>query len=215
MKRAWVFFTFCLIGLLTACTIVPIEEMAQIRQSETFDPVSYVDGIWEERVVPTILEKAVDLPVVLTAIGNNLEDAGEDYATISQSGALNFVVRGQGVVQSVNTESRNGTAVLQIEDYNGPITVILQVGPLIRGDGVRDGVGFISFGDFREQTEFGQVARELNQRIANEVVIGLDLESLVGKPVAFNGVFTIRTTNQTDIDLSEIVITPVLLDVGG
>jgi predicted lipoprotein len=214
MKKAWVLFTFCLIGLLAACTIVPIEEMEQIRQSETFDPVSYVDGIWEERVVPTILEKATDLPTVLTAIGENLEDAGEDYATISQSGALNFVVRGQGVVHSVNTESRNGTAVLQIEEYNGPITVILQVGPLIRGDGVRDGVGFISFGDFREQTEFGQVARELNQRVANEVVAGLDLENLAGKPVSFSGVFTIRTTNQTDINLSEIIITPVLLEIG-
>jgi predicted lipoprotein len=215
MKRAWVLFSFCLLGLLAACTIVPIAEVEQIRQSETFDPVSYVDGIWAEQVVPTMLEKATDLPIVLAAIATNLEDAGEDYATISQSGALNFVVRGQGVVQSVNTESRNGTAVLQIEGYDGPITVILQVGPLIRGDGVRDGVGFINFGDFREQTEFGQVARELNQRVADEIVSGLDLDNLAGKPVAFNGVFTIRTTNQTNIDLSEIVITPVLLEVDG
>ncbi|MBK8986662.1 MAG: DUF2291 domain-containing protein [Chloroflexi bacterium] len=215
MKRVWVLLSVCLINLLAACTIVPIEEMQQLQQSETFDPVSYVDGIWAERVVPTILEKATDLPTVLAAIESDLVDAGEQYATISQSGALNFVVRGQGVVESVSTESRNGTAVLQIEDYNGPITIILQVGPLIRGDGVRDGVGFINFGDFREQTEFGQVARELNQRVANEVVNSLDLENLVGQPVAFNGVFTIRTTNQTNIDLSEIVITPVLLDVGG
>ena len=36
--------------------------------SETFDPATYVDGIWTDQVVPTILEKAQDLPTVLQAI---------------------------------------------------------------------------------------------------------------------------------------------------
>ncbi len=124
---------FLLLGLLlAACTIVPIEEMAQIQQSEVFDPVTYVDGIWENQVVPIIQEKAQDLPTVLGAIESNLTQAGDQYATISQSGALNFVVKGQGTVTEVSTESRNGTAVLQIDGYDGP--VVQHVGEL--GDGV-------------------------------------------------------------------------------
>lgn len=215
MRRIWFGWALLLIGVLTACTIVPIAEIEAIKQSETFDPVTYVDGIWAERVVPTILEKAVDLPTVLTAIEADLADAGATYATISPSGALNFVVRAQGTVTAVDTESRNGTAELQIAGYSGPATVILQVGPLVRGDAIRDGVGFISFGDFKDQTEFGQVSKELNRRVT-EVVIGeLDLTSLTGKQVTFDGVFTIRTTNQTTIDLSEVVITPIVLDVEG
>lgn len=208
-------FSFLLVGILTACTIVPIEEMAQIQESETFDPVTYVDSIWESQVVPTIVEKAQDLPTVLTAIESDLTQAGDEYATISQSGALNFVVKGQGTVTSVDTESRNGTAVLQIDGYNGPVSVVLQIGPLVRGDGVRDGVGFIEFGHFKEQTEFGQVSKELNQRVADDVLSGLDLSTLVGKSVSLDGVFTIRTTNQTNIDLSEVVITPIILTVEG
>lgn len=215
MRRIWFGWALLLIGVLTACTIVPIAEIEAIKQSETFDPVTYVDSIWAERVVPTILEKAVDLPTVLTAIEADLADAGATYATISPSGALNFVVRAQGTVSRVDTESRNGTAELQIAGYSGPATVILQVGPLVRGDAIRDGVGFISFGDFKDQTEFGQVSKELNRRVT-EVVIGeLDLTSLTGKQVTFDGVFTIRTTNQTTIDLSEVVITPIVLDVEG
>ncbi len=204
-----------LAALLSGCTVVSIEEVKQTQASETFDPVHFVDGIWESQVVPTLSKKAADaeLAAVLNAITGNLKVAGEKYATISQSGALNFVVHGQGSVQSVDTTSRNGTAVIQSEGYRGPVKIILQIGPLVRGDGVRDGVGFIKFGDYKDQTQFGQVSKELNRRVADTVLAKLDLANLKGKSITFDGVFTIRTTNQTNIDLSEVVITPVVLSV--
>lgn len=213
MQGKVIALSLVLIGLLTACTIVPIEQVQQIQESETFDPVTYVDGIWASQVVPTIVEKAVDLPTVLLALESDLATAGKDYATAAQSGALNFVVRGQATIQSVDTASRNGTALLTVDGYNGPVAIILQIGPLVRGDGVRDGVGFIAFGSFKDQTEFGQVSKELNRRVTELVIGNLDLASLLGKQISFDGVFTIRTTNQTTIDLSEVVITPVVLSV--
>lgn len=200
---------------LSACTIVPIEEMEQLEASEEFDPATYVDGIWESQVIPAIVENAEELPKVLVAMQADLNGAGETYATVSASGAYNFVVKGQGTIESVDTESRNGTAVLSIDGYNGPVTVILQVGPLIRGDGIRDGAGFIEFGDFKDQTEFGQVSRELNKRVAEDVIGDVDLTTLAGQTINFTGVFTIRTTNQTNIDLSEITIAPIVFELGG
>jgi predicted lipoprotein len=92
------------------------------------------------------------------------------------------------------------------------------IGPRLPSDetSVRDAVGFIKFGDFREQTEFGKVARELNQRVIQDVLDGLDRENLAGKSVSFYGAFTIRTFNAPgDIDVSEIVVAPVQLEVGG
>lgn len=203
------------ITLLAACTIVPIEQVEQMQASEQFDPALFVDGIWAEQVVPTLVDNAQPLPTVLDAIDADLAQAGSQYAVESQSGALNFLVSGGGTVASVDTESRNGTAVVEVDGYDGPATIILQVGPLIRGDGIRDGVGFIQFGDFTDQTEFGQVSRELNSRVSEEIVGDLDLASLPGSAITFSGVITVRTTNQTDIDLSELVITPISLDVGG
>jgi predicted lipoprotein len=200
---------------LSACTIVPIAEIEQIKQSEAFDPATFVDGVWENQVIPTIVDRAEELPKVLVAMQADLAGAGESYATVSASGAFNFVVKGQGTIESVDTESRNGTAVVTVDGYNGPVKVIVQVGPLIRGDSIRDGVGFIQFGDFKDQTEFGQVSRELNKRVTENVLGSIDLATLAGKTVNFSGVFTVRTTNQTNIDLSEITIAPVVFEVGG
>lgn len=214
--RKWIFCLLAVLFLgLSGCTIVPIEEIEQIRASEAFDPTTYVEGIWESQVVPAIVENAKNLPEVLEALEGDLNEAGETYATISASGTLNFVVQGQGTIESVDTESRNGTAVVTIDGYSGPVQVIIQVGPLIRGDSIRDGAGFIAFGDFKDQTEFGQVSRELNSRAAEDVLGDVDLTSLAGKSVTFIGVFTVRTTNQTNIDLSEVTIAPVVFDVGG
>jgi predicted lipoprotein len=200
---------------LSACTIVPIAEIEQIKQSEAFDPATFVDGVWENQVIPTIVDRAEELPKVLVAMQADLAGAGASYATVSASGAFNFVVKGQGTIESVDTESRNGTAVVTVDGYNGPVKVIVQVGPLIRGDSIRDGVGFIQFGDFKDQTEFGQVSRELNKRVTENVLGSIDLATLAGKTVNFSGVFTVRTTNQTNIDLSEITIAPVVFEVGG
>jgi predicted lipoprotein len=214
MNKKTIWLGLLVILVLSGCKIVPIEEMEQIQQSEEFDPVTYVDGIWESQVIPTLVESAVDLPLVLTDIQADLDAAGEDHA-VAVSGGYNFPVKGTGTIISVDDESRNGTAVLQLDDYDGPMTVIVQVGPLIRGDAIRDGVGFISFGDFREQTEFGQVSRELNNRVSSDVIGERDLKALEGKQLDFSGVFTVRTTNQTNIDLSEITITPITFDVSG
>ena len=46
-------------------TVVTIEDVEQTVQDEAFDPVAYVDGIWESRVLPTFNEEAVELSEVL------------------------------------------------------------------------------------------------------------------------------------------------------
>ena len=44
-----------------AFTVVPIAQVEQQKISEAFDPVKYVDGIWDSKILPTINEKAVNL----------------------------------------------------------------------------------------------------------------------------------------------------------
>jgi len=213
MRKLIVLLSLGLLLGISACTIVPIEEIEQLEASEEFDPAAFVDGIWEDQVIPAILENTSDLPLVLTALQANLDTAGSQYGVERSSGGYNFPVKGQGTISSVDTESRNGTAIVTLDGYNGSTEVVIQVGPLIRGDAIRDGVGFIQFGDFKEQTEFGKVSRELNSRVAEEIVGDIDLESLAGKTISFSGVFTVLTTNQTNIDLSSVTITPMEFEV--
>lgn len=204
--------TLCTALVLTSCTIVSIEELEAAEQSAEFDPKRYVDGIWESQVIPTAFDKAVDASIVLAAIDVDLEKSGETHG-LFVGGSYNFTVKGQGNVIAVDTESRNGKMTIALDGYSGPATVILQIGPSIRGDALRDSGGFIEFGQFKDQTEFGKVSRELNKRVVQNVIGDLDTTTLVGKTASFHGVFAISTTNQTNIDLSTFTLTPIVLDV--
>ena len=60
---------------------------------------------------------------------------------------------------------------------------------------VRDGAGFIEFGDFREQTEYGKVASEINKRIVRDVIEPSAEATSSASPSRFLGAFTMRTFN--------------------
>ena len=46
-------------------TVVPIAEVEAMKAAEEFDAVTFVAGIFDSRVVPTVQEQAVDLATVL------------------------------------------------------------------------------------------------------------------------------------------------------
>jgi predicted lipoprotein len=106
---------------------------------------------------------------------------------------------------------------IQPVGYEGTIKVLVYLGPRIPSDetSIRDGVGFINFGDFKEQTEYGKVGAEINKRVVSQVFTGLDKEQLVGKTVTFYGAMTIRTFNLVNIDLNKVTIVPVKIEVKG
>ena len=222
------FLSLVLMFTLAACsvaTVVPIAEATRIAQGGEFDAESFVESQWPE-VRSTILENSVDLSTVLTAFApdadgratkDHLQQVADQYGTTTDGQAHVFMVKGTGVVTAVDTESSRGSMEIALDGYDGPINVSFSIGPRIPSDesSVRDAVGFIRFGDFREQTEFGKVARELNQRVADEVLAGLDRENLMGKTITFHGAFTIRTFNAPgDIDVGAISVTPVQLELG-
>lgn len=205
-------------------TVVPIQEVEELKQSEAFDPVAWVDGTWASKLLPTIVERAVDLPVILnemrpdasgTTPKDSLVEIAQEYGLTTAGEAHVYMVKGRGQVVSLDTSSSAGTLELRLEGYNGPITTKLYVGTRIPADetSVRDAVGFITFGDFREQTEFGKVGSEINRRVLREVLAPLDKDTLQGKTIAFYGAFTIRTFNLISINLSEIKIVPVQVEI--
>lgn len=207
-----------------AFTVVPIEEMEQAKQSEAFDQVAYVDAIWESEVLPTIIDNSVDLSMLLSLIEpdergyvakDQLIEVTNQFGLITVGEAHVYKVKGRGKVVSVDTASRKGILELALDNYTGPVKVNIYIGPLIPSDNssVRDSVGFINFGDFKEQTEYGKVGAELNNRVVDQVLSRLDRESLEGKTLSFHGAFTIRTFNLIEIDLQEINIVPVTVNV--
>ncbi len=206
-------------------TVVSIADAEKAVQNEAFDPVTYVDGIWDSKLLPTFNEKAVELSTILSEIeldagGTASKDAltaiAEHYGLITVGEAHVYMVKGSGVIVSVNAETSLGTAEVALDGYDGPVKALLYIGSRIPSDdtSVRDAVGFITFGDFKEQTEYGKVATEINKRVLATVLGDIDKNRLVGKPLSFKGAFTIRTFNLIQIDVKQISIVPVEIELG-
>lgn len=209
-----------------AFTVVPIAQVEQQKLSEAFDPVKYVDGIWESKIISTINSKAVNLSEILNAMQPNAQGiAAKDelikvankFGLITVGEAHVYMVKGEGKVISVDAKTSLGVMEIQPVGYDGPIKVQVYVGSRIPSDetSVRDATGFVNFGDFKEQTEFGKVGAEINKRVATQVFTNLDKDQLVGKTVSFTGAMTIRTFNLVNIDLKKITIVPIKIEVKG
>ena len=206
-------------------TVVTIEEAEDTVLSEEFNPVTYVDGIWDSRLIPAFNDKTIELSRILvemepdangTAPKDDLIAIANQYGLITVGEAHVYMVKGSGTIVSVDAESSIGTAEVKIDGYDGPIKTLLFIGTRIPSDNtsIRDAVGFISFGDFKEQTEYGKAATEINKRVLTDVLDVIDRENLVGKTISFKGAFTIRTFNLIQIDVSELNIVPIEFELG-
>lgn len=225
-KKRWIAGVLAagFIALLPSSIVIVDEgELSAQVESQRFDPVSFVDDVWESRLLPAFESDAQDLATVLAAIevdssGNGdkeqLAEVTNEYGTITVGEAHIYLLRGTGTVTEV---SDRGLATIALDGYDGPIEVQIYMGARIPSDetSVRDGVGFIEFGDFKTQTEYGQVAAEINARITNEVLAPLLDSDLTGTKISFLGSISIRTFNLVQIDLSAIRVVPVQITKEG
>lgn len=207
---------FLVVALLFGFTVVSEEEEEAFNVE--FDPAAYVDGVWDN-VRTTIKDEAVDLAAILTRLEPDaegempkeaLEPIVEEYGLVTPGDAHVYAVTSTGTVTDVDTEGLTRTMGLQVDGYDGPVDVRVYIGMRIPSaeTAVRDAPGLIRFGDFKEQTEYGKVASEINKR----VVAGLaetDFESLEGQQVQVTGATMMRTQNLIEIPVGELTIVPV------
>jgi predicted lipoprotein len=234
MKKSWLISLAVVIIVAVLCyliwplafTVVPIAEVEQVQKSEAFDPVVYVDKIWDSKIIPTINEKAVDLSLIMGemkpdsngfAEKDDLIAIAQKYGLITVGEAHVYMVKGTGQVVNVDTSSSTGIMEIQLDGYTGSVKVLIYIGPRIPSDetSVRDAVGFINFGDFKEQTEYGKAGAEINKRIIAQVLTPLNKDQLQGKTITFYGALTIRTFNLINIDLKKVTIVPIKIEVKG
>jgi predicted lipoprotein len=219
-----VLLLFVLIGRY-GFTIAKIADEEKVAQSLVFNPAAYVDGIWENKLIPAYNQKAVDLSKILTEIqpdadGTASKDSlvaiAKKYGLVTVGESHVYMVKGSGKIVNVNAETSVGTAEVTLDGYSGPIKVMLYIGTRIPSDdtSVRDAVGFITLGDFKDQTEFGKAGSEINQRIITQVLDPLDRNTLMDKTISFTGAFSIRTFNLIKINIQKINIIPVQVQLG-
>jgi predicted lipoprotein len=176
--------------------------------STTNDANAFVEPIWNSKVIPTILAKAVDALVLLPEIRANPEAAGQKYGRREATNPFNYLIKGSGKVTQVNTESRAGTMTVEIGNDSNHETINLQIGPVVIGTALRDATGLVSFNQFTNQIDYAGVSKEMNLRALKDALAGRDPANFAGKTIQFLGAFTFDPKSTTPVR-----VTPVKLAI--
>jgi predicted lipoprotein len=171
MSRAWLAASL----LLSSCvpwTVRPIEKDGGLSKDRAFDANTYVESIWDSKVMPAVAG-AADLAGLLRGRREDLPAA--------------FLVKGAGRVLRVDTASRTGLMLIDLAPYDGRADAALQIGPVLRGTALRDALPFIQFSQFVNQLEFARVGNALNDRVWKRALAELSKDGLTGAMATFAG----------------------------
>ena len=176
--------------VLTACHVVTDTELAAIRsQGQHHGPDAA--QILDSQLVPYADKNAKPAALVVGALEQNFDSACKQYG-FRQSDAFpcSFWIRVQGKVTRIDDSSRVGKAYIELTQAAGgePVDVVLQMGPVIVGTGVRDGFPGIKYSDFDDQTKFAVFGQEINKLVVARVQRSLKLK--VGDPVDVAAVYS-------------------------
>ncbi len=180
----------CLAILLAACTVVdldsdgnpiiPADPSAGPDYSNQ-TPAQIAQSLWASKILPAAHGQALDWTALKQAQGK-----------LNPTENKSVYVKFTGKISALDTEGleRNLTAIVNGEQ------VSLQLGPIIKGNAVRDAAGFIRFEDFKNQVQFAQVARALNKQALSGLP-ALDA-GWIGQNAEILAAFTLRPDGLAD-----------------
>ncbi len=176
-------------------TYVPSGETASAGAGgkAAFDKQTFVDGIWQSKVLPAIDTDAVDATTLLPALAADQEAASKQYGSQAGTGSpFAFLVRGTGTVTKVDEDSPSHPVTVKVDGLEGKdSTVQVVTGPVIAGTALRDAVKFIKFSDFTNQLDYADAGTGLNDKVKSDVLAKVSAKDLVGKKVDFAGAFSL------------------------
>jgi predicted lipoprotein len=187
------------------CKILPIVSKEEAAQQK-FNGVDYVAKLWDAEVIPVVRDQAHPIEAVLSAVEGGLDKAGPEFGhrPAEEGSPWSFVVKGTATIKEKNTTSRAGTVLTA----KGPVPVTIQIGPVIKGNSLRDAMPFINFQNFTNQLEFAEVGRAFNTRVTNELKAAIDALA-PGQTIDYAGTFSLNTASD------KILLTPVLIGPAG
>ncbi len=170
--------------------------------------IEFADANYETVVVPAVEKSAHPLGDLLTALAADPNAAGEEFGKREDEGKpYSFATEVEGTV----VEGLFGEIGLDVQGLPAGLTVGIAIPPLGSNTAIRDAGTDLTFGDFVNQTEYQNVAIELNKKVAEAVYGSVDPKSLIGKKVTVVGAFT--WVSKTGAAIDHVTILPVSLEV--
>lgn len=191
------------------CKILPIVSKEEAA-AQKFNGADYVGKLWDSEVVPVMRDKAFPIAEVIDAIEGGLDKAGPAFGhrPAEEGSPWSFIVKGTATIKEKNTTSRAGVALIDVTTSKGVISVTIQIGPVIKGNSLRDAMPFINFQNFTNQLEFAEVGRAFNARMLTELQPAIDALA-AGQTVDFSGTFSMNSA------ADKILLTPVVIAPAG
>ena len=157
--------TILLVAILRPWSVRSIKD----DKPPEFDPAAFAETAWP-RLVRESAHTTIDVSEIATVAGT--------------SPAAARIVKGTGVVSAIDRRSRVGVMLVRAAGAK-PVTVAIQIGPVIRGTALRDASGFIHFSDFTNQSDYAAAANALNDSALRFVIAPVEFEKLTGRTVSF------------------------------
>lgn len=139
---------FCL--SVAACDVVDLDV-----NGDPIIPMSAEEAASIKNMTPKALAEQFWADVLKEA---QQKSVGFDRLSLQES-ASSFV-RLSGRVIEVDNSSKNATMLVESMSQQ----FIVQIGPIIRGNAIRDAVSFINFDEFKNQVQFARLSKELNKK---------------------------------------------------
>ncbi|WP_432455049.1 MULTISPECIES: DUF2291 family protein [unclassified Agarivorans] len=159
-------------------------------------------------IIPMTAKEAASLqnltPEVLAEKfwGDILKEAKVKSKPLEQgnSGGLKSqFVRISGVVDQVDDSKKAATMTVVTGDQH----VVLQIGPIVRGNSIRDATSFINFDDFKNQVQFARLSKELNKKAIQN--FARPDSSWAGSPVEVLAAVTYKNMGVTQVIPLEVM----------
>lgn len=187
---------------LSGCRIVSQQELAAL-QSPANPYLAQAGALYHEQMVPQVMKNAVPLSSLIAQIAQakEFDTACQQLGYRAQPEfPCHFSTQVSGEITAINTQSRSGRMTIKLAD--GPIdSVDVQIGPVYRGTVLRDSYRGLGYGDFNDQTLFGDFSKAINQASIAELT---GFKPKVGEKITVYGVFT-----SWQLPVEPLLITPV------
>lgn len=180
-------------------TVVKIGSSNDTRKAG-FSPEAYGKSEFP-KVQAAIEKRAVDAATLAEAIAKDQTAAAKKYgvdATMGPEMAVKFT--------GVAGEGKSGIYPVKVQGVPDGISIRVQTGPAINGTDLRDAIGTIKFGQFKNQIEYQNAGAALNNEMKKEVLSKVDTSKLAGKTISVTGAFLM-------INPKNWLVTPVKLSV--
>lgn len=199
----WVVAVLVIAGAVLDTTWVSDSSHAQAADTAS----QWADLNYASVVVPTIKQKAQPLDKLLPALVADANATGSKFGKREDAGKpWSFATTATGTI----SKGQFGEVGLDVQGLPSGLTVGVAIPPLGSDTSIRVIGTNLTFGDFVNQTEYQNVALELNKRAAASVFAGLDLTTMMGQKITVTGAFTWVSATGGAID--HVTIIPVAIE---